>query len=63
MMAGKGKKERKKRPASRKASCYEVSGDSLRRKNKACPKCGPGVFMAHHKGRQTCGKCGYMERS
>ena len=24
-----------------------------------CPKCGPGIFLAMHKDRQTCGKCGY----
>ncbi|MEM2131594.1 MAG: 30S ribosomal protein S27ae [Candidatus Woesearchaeota archaeon] len=30
-------------------------------KNKVCPKCGPGVFMAEHKNRISCGKCGYTE--
>jgi len=39
---------------------YEVSGNSLKKKNKTCPKC--SVFMANHKDRWTCGKCGYMER-
>ncbi len=51
-----------RKASSKKASCYEVSGDSLKRKNKSCPKCGPGVFMASHKDRVTCGKCGYMEK-
>ncbi|MBR9702685.1 30S ribosomal protein S27ae [Candidatus Woesearchaeota archaeon] len=33
------------------------------RKNRSCPKCGPGIFMAQHKdGRWACGKCGYMEK-
>jgi len=41
---------------------YEVSGDTLKRKNKFCPKCGPGVFMADHKDRWGCGRCGYMEK-
>jgi small subunit ribosomal protein S27Ae len=41
---------------------YEVSGDTLKRKNKTCPKCGPGIFMANHKDRWGCGKCGYMEK-
>jgi len=27
-----------------------------------CPKCGPGIFLAAHKDRRTCGKCGYMEK-
>lgn len=30
-------------------------------KNKTCPKCGPAVFMAEHKNRISCGKCGYTE--
>lgn len=40
---------------------YEVKGDELTRKNKQCPKCGPGVFMGIHKNRLACGKCGYTE--
>ena len=28
---------------------------------KTCPKCGPGVFMADHKNRTHCGKCGFSE--
>ena len=39
---------------------YEVSGNSLKKKNKTCPKC--SVFMANHKDRWTCGKCKYMEK-
>ena len=38
-------------------------GDKIERKNKFCPKCGPGFFMAKHKDRTTCGKCGYMEKN
>lgn len=30
-------------------------------KNKSCPKCGPGVFLAEHANRVSCGKCGYTE--
>ncbi len=26
-----------------------------------CPRCGPGVLLAQHKSRVTCGKCGYSE--
>lgn len=26
-----------------------------------CPKCGPGVRLATHANRFSCGKCGYME--
>jgi small subunit ribosomal protein S27Ae len=44
-----------------KAKLYEISGDSAKRKNRFCPKCGPGVFMAQHSNRTSCGKCGYTE--
>ncbi|MDD5503110.1 MAG: 30S ribosomal protein S27ae [Candidatus Thermoplasmatota archaeon] len=41
---------------------YEVGKDGkLIRKKKTCPKCGPGVFLAEHKNRLSCGKCGYAE--
>jgi ubiquitin-small subunit ribosomal protein S27Ae len=39
---------------------YEVTGNSVKRKNKTCPKC--SVLLANHKDRWTCGKCGYMEK-
>lgn len=40
---------------------YEKKGEKLEQKNKTCPKCGPGVFMAKHSDRLTCGKCSYTE--
>lgn len=46
---------------SRKYKLYQVSGDTLKRKNKSCPKCGTGVFLAAHKTRLTCGACHYTE--
>jgi ubiquitin-small subunit ribosomal protein S27Ae len=54
------KAEVKKKPAAKVANVYQVSGDSIKSKNKTCPKC--GVFMANHKNRDTCGTCGYMEK-
>ncbi|MFP4567398.1 MAG: 30S ribosomal protein S27ae [Candidatus Woesearchaeota archaeon] len=57
--ADKGKT---KKPAQKIHTVYEVAGDSAKRKNKSCPKCGPGTFMANHKDRSSCGKCGYMEK-
>ena len=30
-------------------------------KNKSCPKCGAGFFMAGHKDRIYCGRCHYAE--
>ena len=61
-MADKKKGSQEKKPAYKYSQVYEVSGENLKRKNKSCPKCGAGVFMAKHKDRWTCGKCGYMER-
>ncbi|MFH0927359.1 MAG: ribosomal S27a family protein [Candidatus Micrarchaeota archaeon] len=43
-----------KKKAPKKIRAYE--------KRKFCPKCGPGVKLAKHKGRQACGKCGYFEK-
>ncbi len=57
-MAGKEKKK-----GSYKASqVYNITGGKIERKNPTCPKCGAGVYMAVHKDRNTCGKCGYMEK-
>ncbi|MFP3318551.1 MAG: 30S ribosomal protein S27ae [Thermoplasmata archaeon] len=44
-----------------KRELYEVKDGKLIRKRKSCPKCGPGVFLAEHQDRYTCGKCGYTE--
>ena len=41
---------------------FEAKGDKVERKNKSCPKCGPGVHLAEHKDRRSCGKCNYSER-
>ena len=52
----------KKKPSSKPAHThYEVKGDSVTVKNKSCPKCGQGFFLAQHNNRLTCGKCGYVE--
>ena len=40
---------------------YQVYGNKVERKNRFCAKCGPGYFLAKHKDRETCGKCGYTE--
>jgi small subunit ribosomal protein S27Ae len=45
----------------RRARIYTVSGDTVTRKTKSCPKCGPGIFMGLHSNRTSCGKCGYTE--
>ena len=55
------KTARSKGVRSQKWKAYAVSGDSIKRERKSCPKCGEGVFLAQHKDRQSCGKCGYTE--
>jgi small subunit ribosomal protein S27Ae len=54
---------KKEKPKASKGvwKIYEIKDGSLTRKNKSCPKCGQGFFLAKHKGRETCGKCGYAE--
>lgn len=40
---------------------FKVEGDKLKRLKRECPRCGKGTFMAEHKDRVTCGRCGYTE--
>jgi len=44
-----------------KNSKYSVEGGQLSRSGKFCPRCGIGVFLADHKDRVHCGRCGYTE--
>ncbi|MBU0461873.1 MAG: 30S ribosomal protein S27ae [Nanoarchaeota archaeon] len=50
-----------RKPTSKKYKLYEAAGEGVKRKSSFCPKCGVGIFMAQHKDRETCGKCGYTE--
>jgi ubiquitin-small subunit ribosomal protein S27Ae len=55
-------KPAKKGPADYNVSAlYEKKEGNIIRKNKNCPKCGPGFFMAQHENRTVCGKCNYAE--
>jgi small subunit ribosomal protein S27Ae len=53
--------ETKEKKKMLKSKQYEISGETVKRKARFCPKCGPGVFMAEHKDRAACGKCGFTE--
>lgn len=53
-----GKKQKAKNKVPSKTWKYYEAG---KRKNKFCPKCGVGFFMAKHADRETCGNCGYTE--
>ena len=40
----KGKKPHKNKPTSKKYSMYKVEGGTLK-KERFCPRCGPGIFL------------------
>ena len=47
-----------------KWSKYAIAEDgSLERKAEYCPTCGPGIFLAIHNDRKTCGRCGYSVKN
>ena len=58
---GKAAPAKKGTPTRGAWKLYEKKGDTLVRKNKSCPKCGTGFFLANHKDRLVCGACGYAE--
>ncbi len=45
----------------KKREIFKVEGNKIVRSRNVCPKCGDGVFLAQHKDRNSCGKCGYTE--
>ena len=59
----KGKKTKVKKEGKKLSALYNLSGDSIKRKNKFCPKCGQGTFLGKHKDRLVCGRCKYVEFS
>ena len=54
-------KEMPKHKVSKRWEKYEIKDGKLVRKGRFCPKCGPGIFLAEHKDRWYCGRCGYTE--
>lgn len=56
----KGKKPHKNKEPGKKWLKYKIEGGKLI-KEKECPRCGSGVFLAKHKDRLYCGKCYYSE--
>jgi small subunit ribosomal protein S27Ae len=47
--------------AQKRSAYYKVEGAKVSTSKQSCPRCGPGIFMADHKDRAACGKCGYTE--
>ena len=56
-------KEAAKKKSKGRWKLYQIAGNKIERKNKSCPKCGDGTFMAKHANRMTCGNCHYTEFS
>ena len=40
---------------------YNIKDGQVVRTRQHCPKCGLGIFMAVHKDRVSCGRCGHTE--
>ena len=59
--ADKGKGQKAKKEGKKLSALYDLSSGKVVRKNRCCPKCGPGMFLGKHKNRVVCGKCGYVE--
>ena len=55
-----GKKRPKSKSKHKNVKIYKKYKDG-KAQGRFCPRCGPGVFLAKHKNRETCGKCGYGE--
>ena len=55
------KEKKKVKKAMQVWKLYQISGGKVERKNRFCSKCGSGVFLAKHKDRESCGRCGYSE--
>jgi len=53
--------DKKKKSESQIYSFYDISKEKGTRKKRDGLRCGKGVFMAEHKDRSTCGKCGFTE--
>ena len=62
---GKTRQREKKERTGKKHSnvsittVYKVEGGNLARKKNPCPRCGDGTYLAAHKNRDYCGRCGY----
>ena len=57
-----GKKKHINKKTSQKWKHYKIEGETIK-KDRECPRCGPGVFLAKPKlgDRLFCGKCQYTE--
>ncbi len=54
------KKKTKNKVPSKRYKKYKIVQGKLE-KERNCPKCGEGIFLAKHKDRLYCGRCYYTE--
>jgi small subunit ribosomal protein S27Ae len=47
--------------AAKRSSYYTLQEGKAVLTRRHCPRCGPGVLLAEHKDRVSCGRCGYTE--
>jgi small subunit ribosomal protein S27Ae len=57
----KGKRPKKKHEKKKKGEYYTLKEERIEKRKPFCPRCGAGVFMAEHKNRLSCGRCGFTE--
>jgi len=55
----KARSEKKKKEERGVHALYKIEGEKVTRLRPTCERCGPGYFMANHKDRYTCGRCGF----
>jgi len=60
MVKNKSKRKGKNKPTSKKYKFYKIEGNILKRE-KTCPRCGPGIFLMKADNRLYCGKCHWTE--
>lgn len=55
----KAKRKGRKHSSLDRSKFYKAAGAGLERLKPSCPRCGPGTWLASHKNRSACGRCGY----
>jgi len=56
MVKNQSKRKKVNNPTSKKYKFYKIDGDTVKRE-KYCPRCGPGTFLMKASNRLYCGKC------
>ncbi len=54
-------KAKAKTSAKGRGALYTEKEGKFTCARKCCPRCGPGVYLAEHSDRASCGRCGYTE--